>query len=415
MTKNLENAIKLIPQSESFIESLPNDWILRFLCEEGHFKKGKGIPKSQIVNKGFPCVRYGEIYTSYDFVVEEFHSCIDEVNTHESQEIKYGDILFTGSGETIDEIGKAITYIGRVNAYAGGDIIILSPNNSIVNSEFLSYVLETDFVRRQKRRFGQGQQVVHIYADELKKIVVPLTSLPEQRKIASCLKNWEVSINRINKLIAQKELKREWLHQELLSGNKRLQGFNNEWIELKLGTLFSERNDINNNGLELLSIGQNGVYLQTESEKRDTSNEDKSKYKRICPGDIGYNTMRMWQGRCALSELEGIVSPAYTIVTAKEHADPLFFSYLFKTPKLMYLFWRNSQGLVDDTLNCKFKDFSRIKVYLPDKDEQLAIAKVLKTADYEINLLKTKVQKIREQKKGLMQVLLTGKKRLSYE
>ena len=72
--------------------------------------------------------------------------------------------------------------------------------------------------------------------------------------------------------------------------------------------------------------------------------------------------MRMWQGRSALSDLEGIVSPAYTVVKPKKNTNSLFFSYLFKMPKMTNLFWRNSQGLVDDTLNCKFKDFSIIKV-----------------------------------------------------
>ena len=78
----------------------------------------------------------------------------------------------------------------------------------------------------------------------------------------------------------------------------------------------------------------------------------------------------------------------------------------------MNLFWRNSQGLVDDTLNCKFKDFSIIKAHLPEKEEQTAIAQVLQAADKEIQLLKAKTEKLREQKKGMMQVLLTGKKRL---
>jgi len=88
---------------------------------------------------------------------------------------------------------------------------------------------------------------------------------------------------------------------------------------------------------------------------------------------------------------------------------------LFKTPKLMNLFWCNSQGLVDDTLNCKFKDFAIVKIYLPEKEEQTAMAQVLRITDKEIQLLKAKTEKLREQKKGLMQVLLTGKKRLQYE
>lgn len=200
--------------------------------------------------------------------------------------------------------------------------------------------------------------------------------------------------------------------QNLLTGKKRLKGFSGEWKEYHLGDMFTERNETNFNGLILLSIGRHGVYPQSESDKKDTSNEDKSKYKRICPGDIGYNTMRMWQGRSALSGIEGIVSPAYTIVTPKKNADSKFFAYLFKTPKLMNLFWRNSQGLVNDTLNCKFKDFKIVKVYLPEKDEYTAIANVLHSVDKEIQLLKSKTEKFKEQKKWLMQVMLTGKKRL---
>jgi type I restriction enzyme S subunit len=176
--------------------------------------------------------------------------------------------------------------------------------------------------------------------------------------------------------------------------------------------MFSERNEIRYNHLQLLSVGQNGIYLQTESEKRDISNEDKSKYKRICPGDIGYNTMRMWQGRSALSTYEGIVSPAYTILKPTQNANPFFFSYLFKTKKLMNLFWRHSQGLVEDTLNCRYKDFSKIKVRLPEKKEQNIISEILLSTDKEIQLLQIKLVKLKEQKKGLMQVLLTGKKRL---
>jgi len=258
----------------------------------------------------------------------------------------------------------------------------------------------------------QGAGRYKLTKDALSKIPIPLPPLPEQRAIAQVLSLMDIAINTNNQLIAQKEMRKLWLMQNLLTGKKRLKGFSGEWKEYHLGDMFSERNERNTNGSTLLSIGQNGVYPQDESIKKDTSKADKSKYKRICKGDIGYNTMRMWQGRSALSELEGIVSPAYTILKPRQNADSLFFSYLFKTPKLINLFWRNSQGLVDDTLNCKYKDFSIIKAILPNKAEQIAIAQVLQVADKEIQLLKTKTEKLREQKKGMMQVLLTGRKRL---
>ncbi len=391
---------------------IPKGWIVSHLGELGTFSKGKGILKEQVVSGGLPCIRYGEIYTTHDFFIKDFRSFINEEVALESKEIKKGDILFAGSGETVEEIGKAVAYLGNVKAYAGGDVIILSTKND-VDAEFLSYVLETDFVRRQKRVLGQGNSVVHIYSSDLSKVKIPLPPLSEQNAIALVLSTADTTICTTEKLITQKELCKKWLMQQLLTGKKRLKGFDREWKETHLGEMFTERNETKFQDLPLLSIGQNGVYPQNESIKKDTSNNDKSKYKRICPGDIGYNTMRMWQGRSALSELEGIVSPAYTVVTPRRNADPLYFSYLFKIPKMTNLFWRNSQGLVNDTLNCKFKDFSKVRVVLPqNKDEQTAIAHVLKAADKEISLLKAKVEKLRQQKRGVMQKLLTGKMRI---
>jgi type I restriction enzyme S subunit len=393
---------------------IPNDWDLRELGELGKFKKGKGIQKEQIIETGLPCFLYGEIYTTHDFIIKNVISYISEKTAKESQEVNTGDILFTGSGETIEEIGKSVAYVFKHKAFAGGDIIILSPSDQI-NSEFLTYALETDIARKQKRRLGQGFSVVHIYSSDLTTIKIPLPPLPEQTAIVNLLSTWDKAIGTTQKLIVQKELHKKWLMQVLLTGKKRVKGYDKEWKEYHLVEMFSERNEIRYNHLQLLSVGQNGIYPQTESDKKNTSNEDKSKYRRICIGDIGYNTMRMWQGRSSLSSFEGIVSPAYTIVTPTEKANSHFFAYLFKTPKMMNLFWRNSQGLVEDTLNCRFKDFSLIKAYLPKKEEQTAIAQILSSADKEIQLLKTRLDKLKEQKKGLMQVLLTGRKRLKTE
>lgn len=391
---------------------IPEGWSVSLLGQLGTFSKGKGILKEEVISDGLPCIRYGEIYTTHDFIVKKFKSFISDDVANESKEIQSGDILFAGSGETVEEIGKAVAYIGIEKAYAGGDVIILSTKKD-VNPECLSYALETDFVKKQKRVLGQGNSVVHIYSSDLSKVKVPLPPLTEQKAIAQVLSTADAAIHTTEKLIAQKALRKKWLMQQLLMGKKRLKGFDGEWKEKHLGEMFTERSETKFFDLPLLSIGQNGVYPQDESIKKDTSNEDKSKYKRICPGDIGYNTMRMWQGRSALSELEGIVSPAYTVVSPKNNADSNFFSYLFKMPKMTNLFWRNSQGLVDDTLNCKYNDFSMVKTMLPTtKDEQTAIAHVLQVADKEISLLKAKAEKLRVQKKGLMQVLLTGKVRL---
>lgn len=309
---------------------------------------------------------------------------------------------------------------GKTRGTVAMNMIELCTNQSVAailpapdfSEEYLYYNLEFRYDELRQLSTGDGGRG-GLNLNIINSVQIPLPPLSEQRAIAKVLSAADAAIHATEKLIAQKELRKKWLMQQLLTGKKRLKGFEGEWKEVPLGEMFAERNETKYFDLHLLSIGQNGVYPQDESVKKDTSNEDKSKYKRICPGDIGYNTMRMWQGRSALSGLEGIVSPAYTVVTPKKNADSLFFSYLFKMPKMTNLFWRNSQGLVDDTLNCKFKDFSIVKVMLPQsKEEQTAIAQVLQTADKEISLLKAKAEKFREQKKGLMQQLLTGRVRL---
>ncbi|GAD08707.1 restriction endonuclease s subunits [Gluconobacter frateurii NBRC 103465] len=204
--------------------------------------------------------------------------------------------------------------------------------------------------------------------------------------------------------------------QQLLTGKKRLPGFTGEWNIRKFQDLFHERTETEREDLPLLSVTANdGVIFQEDSGRKDISNEDKSKYKRICVGDIGYNTMRMWQGRSCLSDKEGIVSPAYTIVFAKKNICTIFASYLFKFPPVIHVFYRHSQGLVSDTWNLKFKHFKEISWEIPPLPEQKAIAAVLTTADEEITALESDLSRLRQEKKALMQQLLTGKRRLTVD
>ncbi len=95
---------------DSPIGKIPSDWEVKTLGELGTFSKGKGILKEQVILEGLPCIRYGEIYTTYDFIIKDFKSFINEDVAKESNEIKKGDILFAGSGETAEEIGKAVAY-----------------------------------------------------------------------------------------------------------------------------------------------------------------------------------------------------------------------------------------------------------------------------------------------------------------
>ena len=321
-----------------------------------------------------------------------------------------GDVLF---GKLRPYLQKY--WLATFDGVCSTEIWVFHAKPNICLKEYLLRIISSyNFI--QKANVSSGSKMPRAEWDYVSKIPVLVPPLAEQRKIAEVLGVWDEAIEKQARLIEKLALRKRALMQRLLSAKLRLPGFSEPWKTHKLQELFTERNETNRTDLPLLSItGDRGVILQTESEKRDTSNDDKSKYKRIAKGDIGYNTMRMWQGRSALSGLEGIVSPAYTIVVPNTtDVDGYYMSVLFKQPRLVYDFWTHSQGLVGDTLNCKYRDFGQVHICCPPLAEQKAITEVLTTADREIELAKEKLERLRSQKRGLMQQLLTGKKRVKY-
>lgn len=339
----------------------------------------------------------------------------NQISANDFPKLQSGDILLPDASEDYDGIGHAweLQNVGQQNVIGGLHTIAIRPNPQFVLLGYGSLMFYSWPVSKALKRIAQGTKVYSISFNLIDNIKILLPPLKEQQKIAEVLGTWDKAIEKQTQLIKKLELRKKGLMQQLLTGKKRLPGFNGEWRKVKLGKLFIERNEINKANLPLLSItADRGVIFQSESEKRDISNDDKSKYKHICPNDIGYNTMRMWQGRCALSSLEGIVSPAYTIITPNKDINPYYMEMLFKQPFTIYCFWTHSQGLVNDTLNCKFPDFSQIKVTIPNFEEQNAISQFFKGINHEIELCTQKLNSLLLQKKGLMQVLLTGKKRV---
>lgn len=186
----------------------------------------------------------------------------------------------------------------------------------------------------------------------------------------------------------------------------RFRGFEEKWIEAKLGDLFTERVECDADG-EMLSVTMNnGVIKASDNGRYDNSNSDKSHYKVVKVNDIAYNTMRMWQGASGCSAYEGIVSPAYTVVTPVEGIDPHFFACLFKTPAVIKKFRLNSQGLTSDTWNLKFPAFSKISVLYPrDIDEQRKIASFLQRIDEQMTVYQKQFEELKQLKSACLETM----------
>lgn len=184
-----------------WIGKIPSGWEvkkLKYIADS--FSKGSGITKEEIVINGdTPCVRYGELYTKYDY---HFTECQTRTNLGIIETPKYfshGDVLFTCTGELVEEIGKSIAYLGNEKCLAGGDIIVLKHSQDPM---FMGFALDSKYVQGQKS-FGKTKlKVVHISSGEIARLLIVLPPKEEQKEIADYL---DKKCTAIDTVIEQKQ------------------------------------------------------------------------------------------------------------------------------------------------------------------------------------------------------------------
>lgn len=185
VTKGLDPKAKMKDSGLEWLGEIPAHWEMRRLAQFGPFYKGSGIARADITESGLPAITYGDIYTQYDVQAEQLVKFTSEEVAQKAQQILSGDLLLTGSGETIEDIGKCVVYLGAVPAYAGGDIILL--RQTLANSHYLSYMLNSPLAVAQKMQMARGDIIVHIYGSSLRNLMFPLPPADEQRRILQFL------------------------------------------------------------------------------------------------------------------------------------------------------------------------------------------------------------------------------------
>lgn len=213
-------AMQQLLTGESRLPGFSGTWKTITLGEIGMFLKGKGIKRDDVSDEGVACIRYGELYTEYNDYITNPRSRISRKVADTALPLKHGDILFAGSGETAEEIGKCAAYLADEEAYAGGDIVVLRPSGQ--NSLYLGHLLNHRVVAEQKARLGQGDAVVHISARNLAYVVVKLPPIDEQEAIARVLSDMDTEIAALEQRRAKTADLKQAMMQELLTGKTRL-------------------------------------------------------------------------------------------------------------------------------------------------------------------------------------------------
>jgi len=213
-------AMQQLLTGKTRLPGFSSEWETKRLGDVGVFSKGRGIKRDDVSDGGVPCIRYGELYTRYYNYVTTPVSRIPMTVAQTALPIKTGDLLFAGSGETAEDIGRCAAYLGDEQAYVGGDIIVLTPSGQ--NSMYLGYLMNCSSVAAQKARLGQGDAVVHISATNLARVEINLPPIDEQRAIAAVLSDMDAEIAALERRREKAAQIKQGMMQQLLTGRIRL-------------------------------------------------------------------------------------------------------------------------------------------------------------------------------------------------
>jgi type I restriction enzyme S subunit len=381
------------------------------LGQIGKFLKGSGISRADLVQDGLPCLRYGEIYSTYGNTVSELRGRVSQGAAAQALTLLTGDIVFAASGEKATEIGKAVAYLGEDEAYVGGDTIVL--RNHGQDAVFLVHLLNSDPVVRQKSRLGKGQSVVHIHAPDLAQIEIHLPPLPEQHKIGQMLWTWDDAQNKIKSLRDMKAKRLDGLTQRLLGRGGVFPG---KW-PLKplsaIATRVRRQNGGDNHPVMTISA-RSGFLMQSDKFARDMAGSSVDRYTLLHEGEFAYNKgnslAALYGCIYRLDRPTALVPFVYFCFALKPGHDHGFYEHLFAAGALNHQLSRliNSGVRNDGLLNLNVEDFFGCKVPVPPLDEQRRIALALSAAKQELSLLDEEIKALTRQKRGLMQKLLTG-------
>lgn len=279
-----------------------------------------------------------------------------------------------------------------------------------VNTDYLYYMIL--FLKNQLLKLGNGSTFLEVSKHDFERVMVSLPRNEEQTNISKILCCWDILIDKTQILIELKEKQKKALMQQLLSGKKRLKGFNGKWRKISAGEIFNNYSKKGFKGERLLSVTQDrGVIPRDFLETRVTMHSgDTNSFKLVERGDFVIS-LRSFQGGIEYSNFRGVVSPAYTVIKPVLKISKDFYKFYFKSYDFIGHLSIAVIGIRDGK-QISYEDFCIVRIPYPSYEEQCAISQILQKAEIEINLLKQKLDSLINQKKGLMQTLLTGNVRI---
>lgn len=407
----METATKKIPSGykSSPLGIIPEDWEVKRLGEVCTFHNGRAYNQKEFLSSGkYRVLRVGNFFTNSSWYWSDM----------ELEDDKYannGDLLYAWSASFGPRFweGERVIYhyhIWKIDSF------------NKISKDFLYSFLLYDATKLTNTL--QGGTMTHVTKENMEKRSIAVPPLPEQQRIVSLLSLWDTAIAKQTALIEKLTLRKRGLMQQLLTGKKRLKGFGGEWKEVRLGEIgvFFKgggvpKDKITDTGNKCLTYGDlytkydfviSGVKSYIDD---DTANESvKILYGDICFAGSGETKEDI--GKCAafIDNEFGYAGGDIIVFRATDY-NPITLSYILNSNDVIRQ--KSNMGQGHSVVHIYPYQLEKLMIKLPSRAEQDAIATILIESDKEIEIQKQKLTALQEQKKGLMQVLLTGKRRVT--
>lgn len=421
MTKTNNNIPKGYKNSPLGI--IPEEWDALRMKDVCKVHQGLQIPISE---RFLEKVENADFYITNEFLKEGSKNKYYILNAPESAKCVENDVLMTRTGNT----GRVVTNVK--GAFHNNFFKIVYDANKI-SKDFLVYFLKDTKNQHKLLVLAGNSTIPDLNHSDFYSLGIQVPPLPEQQKIAEILSTWDVAIEKQQALIAQLLLRKRALMQKLLTGKLRLRSetgerFSGDWKKVKLGEVGEISSagvdkTINDNEIPVRLLNYLDVYRRDflygkEFNHVVTAKREKIISCSVLKGDVFFTPSSevpndIANSAVAMEDMDNVVYSYHVVrFRLKEDWDLVFRGYAFKTE----YFYRQAQRLCDGSGQryvISQTNFRRMKTIIPPSiEEQTAIAEVLSTADRHIEIEQQKLAHLREQKKGLMQVLLSGRKRV---
>lgn len=369
---------------EKLLKGIEVEW--KALGEIGELVRGNGLPKKDFTETGVPAIHYGQIYTFYGLSTTLTKSFVSSESAKKLRKVDTGDVVITNTSENLEDVGKALVYLGEQQAVTGGHATVFKPSN-IILGKYFAYFTQTNVFADEKRKYAKGIKVIDVSATDMAKIQIPIPSLDIQAEIVRILDTFTALTAELTTELTARKKQYTYYRDQLLifaEGEADHVPMGQEGIGEFIRGGGLQKKDFTETGVGCIHYGQIYTHYGTYTDKTKTyvSKEFAKKARKAKTGDLviattSENDEDVCKAVAWLGSEEIAVSSDACIY--RHNLNPKYVAYFFQTEQFQKQKRRYITGVKVRRVNAN--NLAKMSIPIPSPEEQARIVAILDKFD----------------------------------